>query len=595
MTAESEGHLHLETTSATPRRRGRPLSWPRLGLGHLFWVATAALMIGAAWLRLYGLGFGLPATGYYWDEPIVMNRAIRFGSGDLNPNWFYYPTFYMYQVFAAIGGYALVGLATRRFDSIDSFAVEYFLNPTNIYLVARGYTALLGTAIVFLTVLIGRRWHSGLTGWLAGLVVAVSALHATYSAVIVTDMPQALFITAASLALLAILAGGGWRTYVLAGLMIGFGAASKYLAILVLPGMVLAHLLRSDRPARLTDLAGLFRWCLSPRLIAGGVATGIAFFIGTPFTVLSLGRSSSQIRVLAIAQENYDTALSIWTLLNTVPNDLGWPLLVLGLVGLGLLLRHRPAASLVLLAFPAIYLLLILALPRNYPRYMLPLTPFLAVGASYALVTGVAWLQRAMPVPNHRLKGWALMAAMTLVLIYWPLQTALTWKTLVVSTTDPRTSATLWLHEHVRSGTPIAVQELFGRRYLNTPVLTKSVIEKIANDIPTGGRFDRIRQRVLDGFNERPVYADVPFAYDLTALRAQGARYVIVSQPITDFDLRWNDKNGSVSGFQRDLQSQTRLVARFAQPLDLALRLPFDAPELAVPYTFPEIFIYEIA
>ena len=40
-------------------------------------LSLAAIVLAAFALRAYGVGFGLPHL-YYWDEPTVVNRAVRF-------------------------------------------------------------------------------------------------------------------------------------------------------------------------------------------------------------------------------------------------------------------------------------------------------------------------------------------------------------------------------------------------------------------------------------------------------------------------------------------------------------------------------------
>ena len=62
------------------------------------------VMALAAWLRLRGITFGLPAV-YNPDEVAIMSRALAFASGDLNPHNFLYPTLYFYLLFGWIGMY----------------------------------------------------------------------------------------------------------------------------------------------------------------------------------------------------------------------------------------------------------------------------------------------------------------------------------------------------------------------------------------------------------------------------------------------------------------------------------------------------------
>ena len=50
----------------------------------------------AAFLRLWGIGFGLP-DDFHPDEPTVIETAFRMASfGDLNPHFFTWPSLFFY-------------------------------------------------------------------------------------------------------------------------------------------------------------------------------------------------------------------------------------------------------------------------------------------------------------------------------------------------------------------------------------------------------------------------------------------------------------------------------------------------------------------
>ena len=144
----------------------------------------------------------------------------------------------MYVLFAVSGGYYVLGRLTGHLASSVDFAVEYFTNPVNTYLAARMTTVLLGTASVLLAYKVGRRFFGREVGLAAAAVLAVSVVHGSYSHVAITDVPQAFFITAAYLPLHGVLTRSRPRDYLLAGVLIGLGMATKYLAILLLPTLL---------------------------------------------------------------------------------------------------------------------------------------------------------------------------------------------------------------------------------------------------------------------------------------------------------------------------------------------------------------------
>ncbi len=196
-------------------------------------VGLGVVLTVAFLLRVYGVGFGLPHL-YYWDEPSVVERAIRFGSGDLNPHFFYYPGLYMYVLFGAIGTFFVGGWLLGRFASPTDFAVASIADPTGVYLTARLTTAVVGTLCVLMTYQVGRRYLGRRTGLAGAAFLAVAVLSSTHSHIAITDVPQSFFILAALLPLEGIMARGRWRDYLWCGALIGLGAATKYLAGLLM-------------------------------------------------------------------------------------------------------------------------------------------------------------------------------------------------------------------------------------------------------------------------------------------------------------------------------------------------------------------------
>src|SRR4029453_9837981 len=89
--------LPAASTARSPpdlRSPGRSGVGLRLGL-------LLVLVIGFG-LRTFSAGYGLPDL-YHPDEPKIVERAVRFHQGDLNPRFFNYPSLYMYAL-AGVSG-----------------------------------------------------------------------------------------------------------------------------------------------------------------------------------------------------------------------------------------------------------------------------------------------------------------------------------------------------------------------------------------------------------------------------------------------------------------------------------------------------------
>src|SRR4029079_6646167 len=110
-------------------------------------LVLGAIVVLAAALRLLALGYGLPAT-YKPDETPIMNRALAFAKGDLNPHNFLYPSLYFYALFAWEALFFLVGRVAGFYHSVADFQREFFTDPSRLFLAGRALTTVFGVATV---------------------------------------------------------------------------------------------------------------------------------------------------------------------------------------------------------------------------------------------------------------------------------------------------------------------------------------------------------------------------------------------------------------------------------------------------------------
>src|SRR6187549_128386 len=96
-----------------------------IGLGVVCLLALA--------LRLFALGYGLPAT-YNPDETPILNRALAFAKGDLNPHNFLYPSLYLYALFGWEVLFFVVGRVAGLYHSVADFQHEFFTDPSRLFL-----------------------------------------------------------------------------------------------------------------------------------------------------------------------------------------------------------------------------------------------------------------------------------------------------------------------------------------------------------------------------------------------------------------------------------------------------------------------------
>jgi hypothetical protein len=530
-------------------------------------------------LRVWGLRFGLPEL-YYWDEPTVVNRAMRFGTGDLNPHYFYYPALYMYVLFGASGGYFVFGKLFGIHAGATEFAKQYFIDPSGVYVTARLTTALLGTAAVLATYWLGKRFFDRRTGLVAAAILAASPLHVSHSHIAITDVPHALLICLASIACHDVLTKGQTKHYALAGLLIGLGTATKYLAVFNALTLLLAHLLADDRCfGPKPDWAGLLkRASAAPRLWLGAALIPLGFFVGSPYNFLRFGEFVADLKT-QVSLSTGD-AQQGFLLLRTTVQDLGWPACLLAGAGAGKLLRKPTRATWVFACFPAVYALHMLTLSKSFARYFLPQSAFVAVLAAL----GFGALLEALRPRVSRVAWRPLVAGIAALVLLWPLAVSVSWDVLQAQREDTRTTALRWTERSIPRGAVVAVQSLYDRTFDNVPIVTDSTISRLERVLPTSGSFGKVRDAVLATWKARPVYHDVPWSMNPEALAKSGARYVFLTEayePPSPLMSEWLARSG-------------RQLRRFEAALPGALPWLANGRE-TLPLLPPALVVHEIS
>lgn len=540
-------------------------------------VAVIGLAVLALALRLAGISFGLPYH-YHWDEPTILNRVIRMGSGDLNPHYFWYPSLLMYVGLVGEGALYVVGHALHIYRSPDAFAAAYFESSTAVYLLGRVLVATAGAAIVVLTYLVGRRFFTTRVAVVAALLVAVAPIQVASSHFFTTDVPMTFFVLLAYLFLWNVYTKGRRKDYLLAGAAIGLGIATKYLPALLIVSLLLAH------EARVRRESGRWRLTLNWQLpVLGTVVAGLAFFAASPFVFLDW-RTALHDYGLLTAQKTargcVDCSPSFLPYItDALPWSVGWPVYVAGLAGLGSLFWQRMQRRLELIllwSFPILLFVVVGAGKQPLARYLVPLAPFLALAAADLFWrVGEAVSAR---VSSRRI-GLAVTGALTLVALIPAAFVSVRYDS-YLSHRDPRTDAAAWFTSHVPSGTTIAVQPLQDRYFLTAPIITESQLATIEGYVPPSKQ--HLRQTLDDYYRSRPLYPDVKFVYDVSTLRADGVRYVVLtSAAYHNVDPAMEDP------FYADLAKQGRVAAVFAPPVDLP-----DAD--LYPVHMPTITVYEL-
>jgi hypothetical protein len=437
-------------------RRGADAPNARLGeislsakhAGRAVQISLAAILLIAATVRLHNIDFGLPSL---WDddEPFFLMFGLKLlKSQTLNPGWFGHPgttTIYLIALCTSMiyGAGALVG----EWSGTQQFISAIYANPALIMVPQRVMIVIPALVSVWLTYLIGRRIHSAFAGLVAAAILALSPLHIDLSQLIRTDVQLTMCILLS--VYFALPLADTYRRSALIGssIMAGIACATKWPGMLIL--LVPIGLLLSE-PGSWTDKA---------RRIALAIGTAIAaLLIVSPYilidyqTVLTNILVEGRPRHLSQTSGGFFQTLSYY-LLQVIPGALGWPVLALCVAGLMLALTGRWNRQQVIpIAVPILTFLAVISLQSiMWPRWALPLLPFLAMAA--ALVVGDLKL-RVMRFGKP-------VAAAILVSVVTVLVTPLAIGALHGSmerSNDTRDQAISWISKHAPAGSSVAVE-----------------------------------------------------------------------------------------------------------------------------------------
>lgn len=529
-----------------------------------------AILVLAAALRLKGIGWGLPYSFLNVDESTVLPKAFGAARGGLNPQFFYYPSFFFYLV-GAVYLLATPVLWLMR-DANPLATASFVVDPGPYFLLGRLVSAAAGTASVYLLYRLGREAFGRPAGLVAALLLAVAPLHVAYSHMAVTDVTATALSLLAFLLLLRAARGAGIRLLLAGALAAGLATSTKYnLGLLVLPATVaavyacrdevrarLAAPSRRAAAARAAGSEGSGRRASGARVAAAWARSLLlrvylpmlaAFVLGSPFVVLDAGHFwrdfLRQNRIMARGWLGFENAGNgLWYNLHVnLAGAVGIVLVVLGLGGIAWAAWRHTRFDLVVAPYVVVYVAYVSTWKELADRYLLPVVPLLLLLAVRPCleIAGArpAWRKAAVP---------AVAALLTLALVA-PLAGSLDFAR-DLSGPDTRARAKAWIEGNVPAGSVVA------RETSGPPLVRRRDLKqyRAAGRQATAFRVVRLRLPVPGGANR---------THDLAWLRERDVDYVVVSSAVYDRVLAAADRYPGVVAFYRDLDAQAEFLRTF--------------------------------
>ena len=453
-------------------------------------------------------GFVLRVTGIHWgmhypDEHIVINHAMAFGTGDLNPHFFIYPTLLMYVLFIFYGIFYVLGHLVQFFPTADDFLRLYLLSPHIFYMLARMVSVLFGTATIWACYKLTAKYANSAAARIAAIFMAVCFLPVRDSHFVITDIPLTFFMTLALALTLKYLDSRRMQDLLWASALTGIAASIKYNAFfLALP--IAAAYFMTEKP----QISRVFRDALSCALLM--VA---AFFVGSPFVFLDFGSASKEI--LHQLEVNRAFHVGPWHHLSMVFYGLDIYLFFLFVLGFLLSLRNFDKKLAILISFLGAYYYLITKAGQPFERYVLPLLPVCILFAAVALQKAEAWIAD----PRQRK---TFLIGLTAVVTSLSLVKTLSSDILFLHQ-DTRDLAAQWISAHVPPKSTVVLDNA-----MDCPRLTasKEQIEQKIKDLNAQSSQDRIKERRLKALAEIQPYPKD--SYDLYYLGIETGQFTLL-------------------------------------------------------------------
>lgn len=434
-------------------------------------IILAAILLLAFALRIWGINFGLPNI-YHTDEWFEVKRALKLGAGVIDFERVNKGG-YFYLLFVEYGIYYLILKFFGFVSSAESFLTNIFKNPSAIWLIGRITTAVIGSINCYLVYLAGKFAFSKNVGIFAGLYLALNLIHVESSQIIAVDVPLTALITLCLVLIFRDNAGSQSKCsasyYALIGAVFALAVMTKITGAVVLFPALLFHFknLKDEKGrVRLKDYFNDLRL-----YVFVGIAI-IVYIVGNPGVVykiksqflwmLSFFNVGSGVeKVPEFPLVNKQTSLLKYYAGVLFPlKYFGLALFIWAGAVLGFKWRLFNTVILMSLVVPLIFFLgTSHSIEHVYPRYLLPLTPVLAIFFGVSCQILIKYVQKNI----FR----AIFLGFLLVLFLFPAIRDIVIFDTNLTKPDTRTIADKWFYDTVNASDTIILE---GSYYKASPV-----------------------------------------------------------------------------------------------------------------------------
>ncbi len=576
------------------------------------------LILAGAFLRFYGIQFGLPYL-YHPDEPVAVHETLRMAAGGLRSDYTFHPHFFNYLLLFVYGAYYGIERVLGHLYTIEDFKALFINDPTPFYLLGRVFSASLGVATIPLLYKTGEKIYGKTEGLLAAFFLTFSFLHISNAHYLKLTMAETFFVILTFFFMIKVIQKGRWRDALSAGFFGGIALATNYNAGLIIPFVFLAQILRRDR-------AGLpfHQRIFEKKIFVSFLTVILGFCMTSPLLLFNVGSffktfqrmtgffgHSSAIGTVPLSAGVNPLAYYVFSSLRY---GIGIPLELLALAGILYVFfraaKARRAEEICLVSFTLFYIFIFSRLKFSAHRYIVPALPFL-------LLSAAAFLASVVRIRPEGKKRTTLLWSAAALFVVFPARDACYHDWLITHKEDTRAQAGEWIEKNVPPGTGIAMENYVRVPAFEPPLLETAEestykLEKTLDAFKDRGKYRRLslekgiskrpRYRIIDLIEAPHLAPDYENYYDLQELAKRDVRYVILNHLYRRPFLDTTREKEKRKRFEEELKQHARLVKRFV-PLKEGKAYRFINHESAItPFEGvldfsrpgPELEIYEL-
>jgi asparagine N-glycosylation enzyme membrane subunit Stt3 len=341
-------------------------------------------------------------------------------TGDLNPHWFGNPaSTIIYSLTVVFHLWHFLTQNGSLLQADPNLQIHFEADFVTYTVLARLVSITFAVLSIPLIFYLGKRVFNGKVALIGTLLFIFYGVVVTHVQVARSDSAGLFFSSMSLLLLHRLYENRTFQDQLLAGAAIGLAISSRYFLLALVPifGLVNIGILWQSRQSKIQ------RRRYVGQAVIGLLIIAATFILTTPYFALDFSEV-----ILSLRRAGRGTHLGadgltpignlLWYVTVVLPQNMGWPQVILLFAGIAIVLRERKFGQMMLLFYLAIFILGISLLSLHWQRWLIPILPICALLVAHALWRILTILKRSKYADFRTASAVAILGV--LLLLAWP-------------------------------------------------------------------------------------------------------------------------------------------------------------------------------